>query len=477
MASSHSKGSMSNESEGMLEPREIGKYRDKIVSGPIIRTIFWLGAPPLINQLVIVAYNVADAYWLSSYSELTVAVPRQMWPVVMLFQGLAMALTTASLSIVSQYVGGKAYRKASFEASRFFTLSFFTGAILSICLLALRSPIFMWLVATPPEIFEDVMAYSGVIAFDIFFNYLALTLTTLLQSVGDTKRPAMINIVSVGINIFLDPFFVLGIGPFPRLGVIGASLTDVMGKIISIIGQAYLLRKNYPELKIKFTKDIDAEWTRLVLRISLPVLILYLMNGFAFLMQLRLVNMLGIIAATAFSIGFVINDIVDAALFGLTGAPAIMIGQSLGADNPKRAKEVSFKAAILIFALVMLAACIIYPIKRVMSDVFADDPNILNETELLLQILLPSLPYFGLFMNAISTGRGSGHTMFPTTLGMVRLWGIRIALGYFLAFTLGMGSIGIWLAFSLSNIIGGIVSILWVMYGNWAKAIVNKSIA
>jgi len=465
---------MSDEFEGLTQQREISKYRDKIVSGPIIRTIFWLGLPPLVSQLVIVAYNVADAYWLSSYSEITVAVPRQMWPVIMLFQALAMALTTASLSIVSQYIGGKAYKNASIEASRFFTASFFSGVILSLSLFVLRSPIFTWVVSTPPEIFEDVMKYSGIIALDIFFNYIALTYTTLLQSVGDTKRPAIINVMSVGINVLLDPFFVLGIGPFPRLGVVGAALTDVVGKIISISALTYILRRNYPELRITFTKKIDTEWIHLVLRIGLPILMLGLMNGFAFLMQLRLVNMLGIIVATAFSIGFVIMDIADAALWGLSGAPAIMIGQSLGAGDRKRAREVAFKAALLIFALMVFGACIIYPIRRYVVDVFADDPNILNETAQFLQILLPTLPFFGLFANAMSTGRGSGHTMFPTTVGIMRLWGIRLALGYLLAFTFGMGSLGVWLAILLSNVVGGLISILWIKYGNWAEAVVKK---
>ncbi len=342
---------MSDESECPPETREISKYREKIVNGPIIRTIFWLGLPPLINQLVVVIYSVADAYWLSNYSEIAVAIPRQMWPVIMLFQALAMALTAASLSIVSQYIGCKQYEKASLEASRFFTASFVAGAILCFSLFMFRSTIFTYIVSTPPEIFEDSMKYSGVIAFDVLFNYIAMTYTTILQSVGDTKRPAMVNMISVGINVLLDPFLILGIGPFPRLGVIGAALTDVMGKIISITVLTYILRRSYPELKMTFTKDIDAEWARLVLRIGLPVLTLGLMNGFAFLMQLRLVNMLGIIVAAAFSIGFVVLDIVDTALWGLSGAPAIMIGQSLGAGNRKRAREVAFKAALLIFTI------------------------------------------------------------------------------------------------------------------------------
>lgn len=334
---------MSEETEELPETCSISQYRDKIVNGPIIRTFFWLGIPPLVNQIIVVAYNLADAYWLSVYSDVAVAVPRQMWPVIMLFQALLMALTAASLSIVSQYVGCKAYEDASKAASRFFTLSFISGATLSFSLLALRGAIFTFVMSTPADIFEDLMTYSGIIAFDIFFNYVSLTFTTLLQSVGDTKRPAIVNGIAVGTNLILDPFLVLGIGPFPRLGVIGAAATDVMGKIISVGALAFILRRYYPDIKVKFTKDISADWIRLVFRIGLPILALGLTNGLAFLMQLRIINLLGIVAATAFSIGFVIMDIVDASLWGLSGATAIMVGQSLGAENCKRAREVALK--------------------------------------------------------------------------------------------------------------------------------------
>ncbi|MEM2522779.1 MAG: MATE family efflux transporter [Candidatus Bathyarchaeia archaeon] len=468
---------MAEEAEASPETEQIGigKYRDQIINGPIIRTIFWLGTPPLVNQLVVVAYNVMDTYWLSMYNERAVAVPRQIWPILMLFQALANALTAASLSMISQYIGSKAYKEASLSASRFFTLACLSGGILSVTLLTLRHIIFTVILSTPPEIFDYVIAYSGIIAFDVFFNYIALTYTTILQSVGDTRRPAAVNVVAVAINVALDPFFILGIGPFPRLGVIGAALTDVMGKITSITALTYVLRKGYPELKVKFTKQMDFEWLRLVLRIGLPILTLGLLNGFAFLMQLKLINMFGVITATAFSIGFVILDIVDAALWGLSGAPAIMIGQSLGAEKPERAKEVAWKATVLIFLLIMAGAALIYPFRRNIADIFADDINIINETDFFLQTMLPTLSFFGLFAVTLSIGRGSGHTVFPTMLGIFRLWGLRIGLGYFLAFTLEMSSLGVWLAFAISNVIGGVIAILWIKHGTWAKAVIKKT--
>ena len=152
-----------------------------------------------------------------------------------------------------------------------------------------------------------------------------------------------------------------------------------------------------------------------------------------------------------------------------------MVGQSLGAVDRKRAREVAVKAALLIFALMAVGACILYPIRGVVVDVFADNPSILSETELFLATLLPTLPLFGLYISGMFTGRGSGHTLFPTSVGIVRLWGVRLGLGYFLAFAFGMGSLGIWLAISMSNVVGGLISILWIKYGNWAEAVVKKN--
>jgi putative MATE family efflux protein len=457
------------------ETYAIGKYRDRIVSGPIFRTLLWLGAPLLLSHLIFVVYHVTDAYWLSLYGEVTVAVPRQVWPVVMLFQALLNALTAACMSIVSQQIGSKNYREASLSASRFFTAAILTGASQCALLLMLREYIFTWVISTPKEIFEDMMKYSAVMSFDVFFNCISFTYLTLIQSVGDTKRSALLNSIAVGINVLLDPFLVLGIGFFPRLGVIGASMTDVLGKIISIVGLNYIIRKNYPELKVGFTRNIDLEWVRLVLRIGLPVVALGLTNGLAFLVQLKIVNMLGIVAATAYSIGFVIMDIVDGALWGLSGANSIMVGQSLGAGNNNRAREISYKSALLLFAIVAAGSALVYPARTILVDAFADDPNILAEAELFLRNLLPTLPFFGIFMISMSTGRGSGHTTFPTIIGILRLWVVRVALGYLLAFYLGMGTLGAWLAISLGNVVGGVAAILWIKYGGWAEAVIKKS--
>ncbi|MEM4462536.1 MAG: MATE family efflux transporter [Candidatus Bathyarchaeia archaeon] len=456
------------------EYRTIGRYRDRIVEGPILRTLIWLGIPPMLNQLVTIAYNVADAYWLSSYSELSIVAPRQTRPILMLFQALLNALNAANLSMVSQYIGSKSFKEATYEASRFMTVAVASGLSLCMLLFSLRRYIFTTILSTPEEMLNYVLDYSAVISIDVFLNYIVLTYTTLLQALGDTRRPAFINIVAVTVNIILDPFLVLGIGPFPRLGVIGAAATDVMGKIISISAMAYIFMKNYPEFKIRLTRNIDIEWIRLVMRIGLPILATGSMNGFAFLLQLRIINMLGVIASAAYAIGFIIMDIADAALWGLTGATAVMVGQNLGAEKEGRAREIALKSALIVFLGVYIGAIILYPIRWTLADVFADDVDIINEAALFLQMVLPSIAFFGLFQVALSVGRGSGHTLIPTLIGVFRLWILRVLLGYILAFSMGMGSFGAWLSLAISNFIGGILSLAWIKYGRWTKAVIKR---
>ena len=42
----------------------VESYRERVVRGPVVRTVLRLGLPLVAAQLVQVLYNVADAFWL-----------------------------------------------------------------------------------------------------------------------------------------------------------------------------------------------------------------------------------------------------------------------------------------------------------------------------------------------------------------------------------------------------------------------------
>src|SRR5213079_3555332 len=48
------------------------------------------------------------------------------------------------------------------------------------------------------------------------------------RAAGDTRTPFLMLAGSVCVSILLDPLLIIGLGPFPRLGVEGAALASVM---------------------------------------------------------------------------------------------------------------------------------------------------------------------------------------------------------------------------------------------------------
>jgi Na+-driven multidrug efflux pump len=79
----------------------VDRYRDSIVNGSVVRTLLRLGLPLIVIQLVNVSYNIADAFWLSIYSDVSMAVPRQVWPPIMFFNTFLIALSTANIALLS----------------------------------------------------------------------------------------------------------------------------------------------------------------------------------------------------------------------------------------------------------------------------------------------------------------------------------------------------------------------------------------
>jgi Na+-driven multidrug efflux pump len=163
--------------------------------------VLWLAAPLMVAQLVHVSYNLVDALWLSRLYEGALAVPRQVWPTLMFFYAIAMALSTANLAMISQYVGAERYDMAGRTASKLLTFNLALASAICLTYYTLRPYIFTYITTVPPELYNDVMVYSNVMLLDIFFTYLGTAFTTVLQAIGDTRTPTYISVAGALLNI------------------------------------------------------------------------------------------------------------------------------------------------------------------------------------------------------------------------------------------------------------------------------------
>ncbi|MEM2512347.1 MAG: MATE family efflux transporter, partial [Ignisphaera sp.] len=127
------------------------------------------------------------------------------------------------------------------------------------------------------------------------------------------------------------------------------------------------------------------------------------------------------------------------------------------------------------------SSILIYLVKDYIASVFITGQGVnlehiekvYNEFSSFISFTIWTLAFFALTFSSMSVGRGSGRTFMPTVINIIRLWGLRVGLGYLLSLVLRWGTLGIYIAFALSNVIGGILSISWVIKGSWAKPIIK----
>lgn len=437
----------------------------------------------LIVRLVQDVYGIVDSFWLSRYHQLAVAVPRQVWPSYMIFAAFTMAFASANTALLAQYAGAALYKEFSTTASKFVLVSSLGGVFFGTLFYILAPHIFTYLVATPPEIYGEVLSYARVMSVDIVFLSINMALATIVQALGDTRTPALSQAIGGIANVFLDPVFIMGLGVVPAMGAAGAALATVLSKVISLAILLYVIRKRYLWLKLEAVRNVDKEYLYTTLSIALPILVLNISNSLAFNIQNRLINTFGSIVASAISIGFILFDLANTSLWGLSEGIAIMVGQNLGARNLIRARRVAKSTSVFIFFVVLVTASVVYLFRMPIVSIFITGQGLpqeavnqmLFELDSFLTISLWTLPFFALTFSSISVGRGSGRTLAPAAINMFRLWGLRICLGYVLALAMGLGTIGAYIAFALSNVAGGIASILWVLWGNWAKPIIGEA--
>lgn len=394
----------------------IDEYRDFVLRGSVITTLLKLGFPPMISNIVFTAYDVLNSIWLSLYSDVAIAVPRQVFPVAFLFNGIINAMSVAGTSLISQRVGAKMYDHVKKEFTRLFTATFIFAFFASTFFYVSRPFIFKYIVSTPEEIYGYVLDYSAFISLHMILMSISMILGTVVSSMGDTRSPSFISAIGVTVNTILDPFFILGIGFFPRLGVVGSVLTDIIGGLISVLGILYVIYSHFPELTVSFTKDFTFEWFYLIVKIGGPIMLVSITNSLAFITQTRMVNEFGIIIATAFSIGSIFFRLADSALWGFSRSMSITVGQSLGAGYTKRARELAVKGSLFIAAIVAFTSTILYIARWQIVFIFTSTYEIATEAVYYVSTILFGLPFFALFMSGDAVGRGSGQTIIPTII-------------------------------------------------------------
>ncbi|MDR2577457.1 MAG: MATE family efflux transporter [Chitinispirillales bacterium] len=453
--------------------KSLGK---NLTEGSIPRHLLSLAVPMLLSNLIATGYSIVDAIWVGRFvGRDALGAVAASAPVVFIFVGVAAGATMATTVLVSQFYGARNFEMAGKVINVSFALSIILSIISTVGGILAAGGILRAL-GTPPEVFPYAVPYLKITFLSFPVQYMIFLVTSILRGVGDTKTPLYFMMVGFVINAILDPLMIIGIGPFPTMGLNGAAWATVISSSVALaLGVAYLRRKGGALVAGINFRRLDFRVAKLIIKIGLPSMIQQSSIAFGMAAVTFFVNSFGAVAIAAFGAAGRIDAVIFLPAQSIGLAVAAISGQNIGAGRYDRIHGI-FKWGLLMTLSISLFFSILFlTIPGVLLAPFTTDPDVIAIGSGCLRILGPSITFLAVMLVSNGVINGAGHTLTTLIFTLIAVWGLRIP-GAAILSRGSMGITGIWVSYAIAFCVMMCVSLLWYRSGRWKKPVVKHDV-
>src|SRR5580700_5257040 len=267
--------------------------------------------------------------------------------------------------------------------------------------------------STPPDSLELAVAYMRVIFLALPFLYLYAFVMAVLRGAGDSKTPFYFMLLSVGIDIALNPVFIFGLGPAPRLGIAGSALATFIAQAVSLAALIRHLYRRHHVLclhreELKLLK-IDWAVAATLVRKGIPMSAQMLVMSLSGVLMITLVNRFGVDTTAAFGAALQIWNYIQMPAFAVGMALSAMTAQNVGARKWHRVTRI---ARVGVLYSVILTGSIVLAIELLDQRIFAlflpAASAALTVASHMNRIVTPSFIFFGVSVALFGVVRATG---------------------------------------------------------------------
>ena len=441
------------------------RMEGNLTKGPILKTLTKLAIPIMASSFLGTLYNITDMAWIGLLGSKAVAGVGVGGMFTWLSQGLAAMARMGGQVQVAQCIGRGERDRAHGFAQAAVQLATLMGMAYAVISLLFTRQMVAFFQLTDPEAQTAALSYTKIACGLIVFSFLTLTMTGLYTAQGDSKTPFLANLIGLVTNMILDPVLILGPGPFPKLGVVGAAIATVTAQAIVMMMMilGVIIQKKENVLKgIRLTAKIPKEYLGGLCRIGIPTAI----QGMAYcaisMVLTRMVSAYGAEAVATQRVGGQIESISWNTADGFAAALNAFIAQNYGAGKMDRVRK-GYRASLWtvgIWGLLISFVFICFP--QAIADIFFHEPKAVATAVGYLVIIGFSEAFMCVELTTVGALSGLGRTRLCSIIS-IAFTSARIPLAIILGGLIGLS--GIWWALSITSIIKGIIftcTFLWI---------------
>lgn len=365
---------------------------------------------------------------------------------------LGLSLFIASNVSISALVARRKGQGKKEEANRIFTtfLVFITLAaiLLSFLLVAFADPIIR-LCGSEELTHDSAVIYFRIIMGGMIFNVIQMGINSAQRGAGNTRITMRTNLVSNTVNIIFNYLLIQGHCGFPALGIRGAALATVLGTVVaSIMSVLSVCKKdNFVSIPLIFSQKIKPSMEAFVniVKVGYSVFAEQVLMRVGFMLTAIMAAKQGTDAMAAHQVGMNIMGLSFSFGDGLQATAVALIGYSLGAKQPERAKEYGRTCRMIGGVIAVLLAIVYFSGARFLMRLFFEGEeeivsigvSIMHVIIFVVILQIAQVIYMGCL-------RGAGDTLYTAVASTVSVTLVRTEGSYFFGYVLGMGITGIW---------------------------------
>lgn len=349
--------------------------------------------PSAFAMLVSALYTIIDGIFVGQgVGDNALAAVNIVLPFTVMLVGIANMMAVGGGALISKNIGAKNIEKAVNIFRQVCKFLLIATVFISLVCVIFAKPIVKMLGATKAleTLAIDYLKYYAIFCIP---NLVGLALNSFVRNDGKPKL-AMYSIIAGAItNIILDYVFIFPFG----LGIKGAAIATGLGQIVTVA----IMLPHFTQKKgcltfgrVKIEKEVISD----LLKIGFPSFLSQISFSFIVLVHnLTLVNVMGEIGVSAYSILNYIGTNIYMVLFGLTLGAQPLISYNFGRkDKDKVLKYYKINSiASIVTTAVFVVAC--YVFGKQIIGIFTNDKQILEIAY--FAVKLGTLSYFMVGLN------------------------------------------------------------------------------
>jgi len=325
--------------------------------------------------------------------------------------GLALGLTSGTISVVSRFEGADERENANFAIKQSLWLALLLAVPITAATWVYAEPMIGFL-TDDARVIELGAVYLRIIMLSVSFRFWSMIAARALAGVGDTRTPMYVRLLTLPTNVFLNAVLIFGFGPFPKLGVAGAAWGTAISNVLAaaIFTGALLSGRFSVRLPVR-GKQWDWSIATEIVRVGLPLAgtrISRTLGRFPFLLVL---TTLGTPVVAAYAIGRRVMLLALMPAWGYSTASSTLVGQSIGAGDDDEATEYGWQTLRIALVTQLLIAAVLFAAARPLAVVFGTEH---------VDLTVEFIRVFGVGVAAFSVSRtmrgglrGAGDTRWP----------------------------------------------------------------